>query len=90
MVPISAWFRPRSPRAGVLVGVAAEDVVLAGDRWITAVAALLVHRRPRHGTAEDAAFVALLCLVSGAAAAELRGGRVLAGPVDDLAAAGTP
>ena len=76
--------------AGVLVGVAAEDVVLAGIGVVTAVAALLVHRRVPHGTARVAVFVALLCLVSGAASGWARAAGVLAGPVDDLAAAGAP
>ena len=66
MVPISAWFRPRSPWAGVLVGVAAEDVVLAGIGGHSRGRAA----RPSSGSARHgrvAVFVALLCLVSGAA-----------------------
>jgi competence protein ComEC len=74
--------------AGVLVGVAAQGAVLTGVGVATAVAAPLVLRRVPHGPARLAVLVAFVCLVGGAASGWIRAVSVLAGPVDDLAAAG--
>ena len=74
--------------AGVLVGVAAQGAVLTGVGVATAVAAPLILRRVPHGPARLAVLVAFVCLVGGAASGWIRAVSVLAGPVDDLAAAG--